>query len=314
MSDITIAPGVGSLYDILDGFTALEGASVNLDGTYSDDDGPGSQWTVGEAISDDAPAIATYTYQGYVTIGGKNYPVLHPNAGPTVYLVGYDFANLAAFEAALVSEFGTNIWDDSWITTGDSLPCFMAGSQIATPSGQTAVEHLKIGDLVRTADGRNVPILWVGQAHVEKMFNGQANIPVRIKQGALGAGLPEQDLLVSPDHGMVVEDMIVNASALVNHDTILFEPSESLPDRFTYYHIELKNHDVILANGAASETYIDTPGRSGFANYREYLDLYGAERLIPAMTMPRIASARMLPEPLRDRLGISQPDITSNVA
>ena len=61
---------------------------------------------------------------------------------------------------------------------------------------------------------------------------------------------------------------------------------------------------MILANGAPSETDLDIPGRKCFDNYAEYLALYGAERIIPEMDRPRIASRRLLPDAIRARLGI----------
>ncbi|MCG6902664.1 MAG: Hint domain-containing protein [Rhodobacter sp.] len=86
--------------------------------------------------------------------------------------------------------------------------------------------------------------------------------------------------------------------------TIDFVPTAELPDSVTYYHIETEDHDVILANGAPAETFCDIPGRMVFDNYQEYLDLYGAERIVPEMDRPRVASRRLLPESVRARLGI----------
>lgn len=107
---------------------------------------------------------------------------------------------------------------------------------------------------------------------------------------------------------MVIDGLVINASALVNGSTIDFVPLSELEDRFSVYHIETEAHDVILANGAPSETFIDYAGRQAFDNYDEYLALYGADRLIPEMATPRISSARHVPEPIKDRLGICEQD------
>ena len=106
---------------------------------------------------------------------------------------------------------------------------------------------------------------------------------------------------------MIVDGLVINASALVNDGSIDWVPVDELPDRVTYYHVETEDHDVILANGAPAETFIDIPGRVGFDNYQEYLDLYGAERIIPEMDRPRIASRRMVPDAIKARLGIVEP-------
>ena len=77
-----------------------------------------------------------------------------------------------------------------------------------------------------------------------------------------------------------------------------------LDDTVTYYHVETEAHDAILANGAAAETFVDAVTRAEFDNHQEYLDLYGADRIIPEMDRPRIASQRLVPESIRSRLGI----------
>ena len=80
-------------------------------------------------------------------------------------------------------------------------------------------------------------------------------------------------------------------------------PVTDLPDRITYYHTETEDHDVIFANGAPSETFIDAVGRTAFDNYQEYIDLYGADRIIPEMDRIRISSHRMVPAAIKARLG-----------
>jgi len=183
--------------------------------------------------------------------------------------------------------------------------CFMEGTQIATPSGTQPVDALKIGDAVTTADGRAVRITWIGRQHVARPVNLAHRphlIPVRIKAHALGPGRPNQDLIVSADHGLALEGYILTAAALVNGTTIQFVPEADLPKAFTYFHIETAHHDIILANGAPAETVCDAAGRAAFDNHQEYLDLYGADRLVPEMHMPRIASRRLTPHAIKEKL------------
>lgn len=183
-------------------------------------------------------------------------------------------------------------------------PCFATGTLIATLAGEVPVEALRIGDLVSTADGRAVPVLWIGSRVLRAGIGRQDDLSalVGIDAGALGQGLPHSDLTVTGDHGMILDGVVVNAAALVDHRTIRWVP-EAQAAGVTVYHIETEAHEVIVANGAATETFIDYTGRQGFDNFAEYLALYGAERIYPEMDRPRITSARMLPEALRALLG-----------
>lgn len=183
--------------------------------------------------------------------------------------------------------------------------CFAQDTQIATDRGDISVQSLAIDDMVTTAEGRHVSIKWIGRQTVQNLFSGERMQPVRIQAGALGNGLPQSDLTVTADHGMIVDGVVINASALVNGTTIDWLPMNELPDEVTYYHIETEAHDVILANGAPAETFIDVAGRQAFDNHQEYLDLYGAERIIPEMRAHRITSQRLLPQSIKARLGIT---------
>lgn len=185
---------------------------------------------------------------------------------------------------------------------GNAFLCFAAGTLIATPDGQTPVEALAIGDPVLRMDGTAAAVKWIGRQTLRKVLSGAHMQPVRIRAHAFGNGVPHSDLTVTADHGMVMDGYVINASALVNGDTIDFVPMAELSDSFTVYHIETENHDVILANGAPSETFIDVAGRRAFDNYQEYLDLYGHERIIPKMPQHRISSARLVPQDIKDWL------------
>jgi hypothetical protein len=188
--------------------------------------------------------------------------------------------------------------------TQASITCFMPGTQIATPRGACAVQSLRIGDEILTSDHRTVAVKWIGRQTVEKARIAERSEPVRISAGALGNGLPESNLYVTAYHGILIDGYVINAGALVNDRTIYFIPQMVLAPRFTVYHVETEDHDIILANGAPAETYADCVTRSGFDNYQDYLELYGVERIIPELPYPRISSARLLPEPIRARLGL----------
>jgi hypothetical protein len=187
--------------------------------------------------------------------------------------------------------------------TGSSfVVCFLAGTRIATPTGDAAIEDLRIGDPVSTADGRVAPVRWVGVQCVVTFFADPLHsFPIRITAGALGEELPVRDLNVSPDHALMLDGVLVQAGALVNGTTIVRETA--MPERFTYYHVELDDHALILAEGVPAETFVDNVTRRRFDNYTEYEALYGeAATTIAELDVPRVKSARQLPAALRARL------------
>ncbi len=188
------------------------------------------------------------------------------------------------------------------MTTGTFTTCFLAGTRIATPEGERPVEALSIGDHVLGADALARPVRWIGRQTVVSVFaDPQRNFPVRITAGALGDNTPSRDLLVSPDHALLVDGLLVQAGALVDGVAVRHEPAPA--ERFTWYHIELEDHALVLAEGAPAETYVDHVTRRRFDNFAEYEALYGAEvPAIPELELPRVKSARQLPAAVRARL------------
>ena len=186
-----------------------------------------------------------------------------------------------------------------------NVSCFLTGTRIATPGGPVTVERLGPGDLVLSADGRAVPVRFnLRQRLLTRFGPPERLMPVRLRAGALGGGLPVRDLLLTADHALMIEGLLINAGALVNGTTIDRVRLAELGDSFTVYHIETDAHDIILAEGTPTETYIDYAGRQGFDNYADYIALYGEGRMIPEHPAPRVTSARQLPPALRARLGI----------
>lgn len=178
------------------------------------------------------------------------------------------------------------------------VQCFLAGTRIATPAGEVAVETLTPGDWVTLADGGAAAVRWVGRHTVARRFSDpQRHWPVRIRAGALDAGLPRRDLLLTPGHALRLGDILMQANALVNGGGIVREIA--VPETFVYWHVELHTHALLLAEGVAAESFLDTCQELAFDNR--------ATRPEPApgggeLPYPRCKSARQLPQGLRDAL------------
>ena len=152
---------------------------------------------------------------------------------------------------------------ETMIEAASQVSCFVEGTRIAVPDGEDrAVEELTAGDLIMTASGTARPIVWVGRRMVDcARHPAQRSVwPVRIAAHAFAEGVPARDLCLSPDHGVLAGDALMRIGHLCNGLTIVQEKVETV----TYYHIELETHDVLLAEGLAAETYLDTDGRANF--------------------------------------------------
>ncbi|GAB4069293.1 Hint domain-containing protein [Ancylobacter sonchi] len=176
------------------------------------------------------------------------------------------------------------------------IVCFLAGTMIATPTGEVAIETLKPGDLVLTADGSTKPVRWLARQSVSTLFADPLKVmPIRIRSGALGEGLPLRDLFVSCDHALEIDGVLVQAGALVNGTSIARHTD--MPQRFAYFHVELDDHSLILAEGVAAETFVDNVTRRRFDNWQE-----APQSAIAELDLPRVKSARQLPRHIRARL------------
>jgi hypothetical protein len=176
--------------------------------------------------------------------------------------------------------------------------CFMPGTMIRTPGGEVAVEMIACGDQVMTTDGRTEKVSWIGRQTVSLRFADPLRVlPIRIKAGALGENVPSRDLLLSPDHAILVGEVLIQAGALVNGTSIVRETN--VPQTFTYYHVELDDHSLILAENVPAETFVDNVDRLAFDNWAEHQALYPEGRQINEMPYPRAKAFRQVPKAIR---------------
>lgn len=142
--------------------------------------------------------------------------------------------------------------------------CLTAGTRIAVPGGSAAVERLAPGDLVLTLDHGPQPLRWIGRRHLSaaELAAQLRFAPIRISAGALAPGLPERDLCVSPQHRMLLtgpaarriggsREILVAAKHLCGLPGIA---PAALTAGVTYLHLLFDRHEIIFAEGAATES------------------------------------------------------------
>lgn len=146
--------------------------------------------------------------------------------------------------------------------------CFAKGTAIMTPAGERAIETLRAGDLVVTASGNGAsfkPVRWVGHRMVDLAAHPDPRkvAPILVTPGALAEGVPNRPLYVSPEHALLIDGSLIPAGLLVDGETILQLPAQG---RIRYFHVELETHDILFAEGAPAESYIDLGNRHAFDN------------------------------------------------
>jgi hypothetical protein len=151
------------------------------------------------------------------------------------------------------------------------VACFVPGTRLRSERGDIAVEELVEGDRMVTFEPdavalgspRTQPVCWIGRRQLDPVRHPQplSILPIRIRRDAFAPGVPSRDLLVSPDHGIFAEGVLIPARYLVNGRTITRESSRR---PITYYHVEVPRHAILLAEGLPAESYLDNGDRSLF--------------------------------------------------
>jgi len=241
--------------------------------------------TTGLAVTGNGSA--TVTFSGSVTNINNALNGLSYHTTSTDYVVG-DINDTLTIATSDGHTGGTDT-DSVQI----DVICFYPGTMVRTPEGEVAVETLKTGNLVMSSDGRELPVRWLGRQTVSMVFADPVRVlPIRIKAGALGENIPARDLLVSPDHALLVDGALIQAGALVNGTSILRE--SKVPQTFTYYHVEVDDHSLILAENTPAETFVDNIDRMGFDNWNEYQALYPEGKQITELPYPRAKAHRQV--------------------
>ncbi|UFZ01810.1 Hint domain-containing protein [Bradyrhizobium ontarionense] len=280
----------GGSYKLVDANPGSPGVNPVADGIKVRDPDGGSL-SSGESVripniaSGSLGTSAKYDFVGTATLQGADGIIVEDKSGNLFFLTD------SAYTGNLNGNHGTLKSVDT--STTISL-CFMAGTLIRTPDGEVAVETLKHGNQVLTHDGRVATVDWLGVQTISLRFADKLRVlPIRIKTGALGDNVPARDLLVSPDHAILVEGALIHAGALVNGTSIVRETD--VPATFTYYHVEVEDHSLILAENTPAETFVDNIDRLHFDNWAEHEALYPNGKPINELPYPRAKSHRQVP-------------------
>ncbi|TKD22274.1 hypothetical protein FBT96_06705 [Rhodobacter capsulatus] len=261
------------------------GSDIVLGGAGADriDTGAGDDTVDGGAGSDTISVVS----------GGNTTIIGSEDADNSDVDTLYVFRHNIDWSRTVISgESGTIVWLNGATTTFSNIenvefvrnvPCFTPGTLIETKRGQVAVEKLRPGDRVLTRDNGYQPIRWIGRRRLKAADLAAAPQlqPVRIAAGALGEGLPETDMLVSPQHRMLIsgaraELLFGEAEVLAAALHMLGQPgiTRLKRDEITYLHLMFDAHEIIRGNGAWTESFqpgdqtlshLDAPQRAELA-------------------------------------------------
>lgn len=197
--------------------------------------------------------------------GGDDFDTLDLSAwGHAATNILYDVNNPENGTVEFLDPGGNVIGTMTFSNIEAVVACFTPGAMILTDQGEIAVEDLQPGDRVLTRDHGYQPIRWVGRRDltaVELLSEPRFN-PVSIAAGALGAGMPHRDMLVSPQHRILItgarsellfgeHEILVAAKHLVGQAGI----TQRLSSGVSYLHILFDAHEIVRADGAWSESF-----------------------------------------------------------
>ena len=266
---ITVATGMtGTTFELYD-------IDQNLATTYPWDDSvrvyaldaAGNPMASGVIISNTNAGTHTVANDGtYATIGatGAADPAVNGSGAAdsvTVTFPGTIYGFVIEYSSGGATYYGGIVGIGPVSFNDPSLMCFARGTMIEAEYGEVAVEDLQSGDMIRTLDNGLKPLCWIGSTKVKAKGT---KAPILFRKGTIGN---TQDLLVSPAHRVMLQDwqakllfgsseLLASAQSLVNDSTIIRQPMEEVE----YFHILFDCHEIVLSNGAPTESF--HPGES----------------------------------------------------
>jgi len=157
--------------------------------------------------------------------------------------------------------------------TNLAVPCFTPGTMLDAPDGPVPVETVATGDWLLTRDEGPQQVLWRGclQLSALDLHIAPQLRPVLIRKGSLGPNRPSRDMVVSPQHRVLLDDwraeyfygeseLLVPAKHLINDRTIRRITPEN---GISYIHILFEQHQIVFSDGLPSESYHPAPNNLG---------------------------------------------------
>ncbi|MCG7521438.1 Hint domain-containing protein [Ruegeria sp. Ofav3-42] len=148
--------------------------------------------------------------------------------------------------------------------------CFASGTLIETLQGLVRVEDLQVSDQVLTYDNGYKPIRWIGSRGLSSAeLDAQPRLkPILIRANTLGEGYPNQDLIVSPQHRILVssaiamrmfdcKDVLIPANKLLSLEGV--DVMQDAPEGVVYFHLLFDTHEIIWSNGTPTESLFTGP-------------------------------------------------------
>ena len=256
----------GSIFELAAGAGSSANSPISIVSFGSITFDPGAEWTIAGNKNELSGLISGFAQADTIDLTGLSEIVENYSPG-TLTLTGDLPVTLRLPGNFTTASFATA--PDAGTGTDIFLACFVAGTRIATDHGDVPVEHLRIGEHAMTlgTNGTLVPrpIRWIGRRRIDLARHPRPETarPIRIRRDAFEDHVPDRDLLLSPDHAIYAEGVLIPVRHLANDRSVT---RAKRLRHVEYFHIELDQHAILLANGMPVESYLDTGDRSSFEN------------------------------------------------
>lgn len=212
--------------------------------------------------------VYTITVQDYPTSGETTRLTFMPNESAT---------------QAEMDAFGNGAVDLQNVDTPSTgVVCFSSGTHILTPRGEIPVNELKVGDHVITLDHGPKPILWISTSRHVWPGSSDKELPILISSGTFGPNAPRRDLIVSPQHKILLS--LASREDCSNVFEVL-APAKGMTEvsgvrcmkgkrEVVYYHMLLEDHEVLVSEGVASESFFPGPTALGMLRPQQREEIF----------------------------------------
>lgn len=262
---------VGTIFNFTSGFEyqsiILEDTSSEPD-VFNDDEEGQHVITEGRGLVDNGTEVESESYH-YVRALDDNGDPTGPQITITVFSQDGNTSDIWGMASDTELQEGVRYVKTGGSNNGDSdyesfVPCFTPGSMVSTPTGLILVENLRVGDSVMTRDNGLQDVRWIGRKDLTRgtLAADSRFRPIRIRKGALGGDMPLQDMMVSPNHRMLItgaalamnfgeEEMLVAAKHLVGLPGIEIVAARDV----SYVHLLCDRHEVLMVDGTWTESF-----------------------------------------------------------